>query len=151
MARNSEVLDKTNTGGAVTGAKPAQSLDLLQDNFNLVVGAIIVAVSLPLLTAKLDADSGVTDTNYATLINPISVGDVVTKYNALLAKLDADAGVTDTNYAALHVGTLANLRPKYIALLAKLDADATVSATNHGTTALLADFATMLVTPIDSQ
>jgi hypothetical protein len=151
MANKSAQLDQVNAPAAVTGTTPMVSLDLLQDNWNLLVGAIIVAGSLPLLTAKLDADAGVTDTTYASLINPLTVGDVVAKFNTLTAKLDADTLVGDTNYAALLPATIANLRARYVALLAKLDADSGVSATNHGTTALLADFAGLLVTPLDSQ
>lgn len=72
------------------------------------------------LLTKLDADAGVTDTNYNSLwalaaldANQISQGGlnqpalytrlalIVTNFNAALTKLDNDGGVTDTNYNAL--------------------------------------------------
>lgn len=72
------------------------------------------------MNAKLDADGGVTDTDYAALWNvgaidpnQISQGGInqpalytrialiKTNFNAVLAKLDLDAGVGNTNYAAL--------------------------------------------------
>ena len=75
------------------------------------------------LNAKLDADGGVTDTNYAETwnlaaldANQISQGGlnqpalytrlalIVTNWAGILAKLDDDGGVTDTNYEEL--GTL---------------------------------------------
>lgn len=77
------------------------------------------------LTAKLDLDGGVADTNYAALENfSAATGvdatgilhqgvvmdylkTVRTKWNALLTKLDADTQVTDTNYNSL--GSVADL------------------------------------------
>lgn len=72
------------------------------------------------LNAKLDADGGVSGTDYASLwnlpaldANQISQGGlnqpalytrlalIVTNWTAILTKLDNDGGVTDTNYAAL--------------------------------------------------
>lgn len=73
------------------------------------------------VTAKLDLDAQVADTNYAALLNftvPVGIGTVGifsqgavldylktvrTKYNAMLTKLDADGTVTDTNYSALGI------------------------------------------------
>lgn len=55
------------------------------------------------INAKLDADAGVTDTNYASLWNPTVETQVALRAAivGIVAKLDADGGVTDTNYAAL--------------------------------------------------
>jgi len=77
-----------------------------------------------LALTKLDADAGVTDTDYNSTLaivdnvnnlpaDPIKnngmfqgamvtlLGLARTRFNLLLAKLDLDAGVTDTNYNAL--------------------------------------------------
>lgn len=72
------------------------------------------------LLTKLDADGGVTDTNYSSLwalaaldANQISQGGlnqpalytrlalIVTNFNAVLTKLDNDGGVAGTNYNSL--------------------------------------------------
>jgi hypothetical protein len=110
------------------------------------------------ITAKLDADAGVTDTNYGALWNPVAVVtgaggptsavpyDVAPQaassliqmkasITGILAKLDADAGVTDTNYTALwnpSTATNAALIASIAGLTAKLDADAGVTDTNYG-------------------
>lgn len=94
------------------------------------------------LTAKLDADATVTDTNYAALWNPASsdVNVVRTSIQGIAAKLDADAGVTDTNYGALwnpSAATEAILRTSLNGILAKLDADAGVTDTNYSSTLIL--------------
>lgn len=74
------------------------------------------------VTAKLDADSGVTDTTYGSLWNfalpsaaqlqLLGIRDqgvlldylktIRTAYAGVLAKLDLDGGVADTNYASLN-------------------------------------------------
>ena len=97
------------------------------DAYTLASGNTLAVDSIPTggasggvpyaLLAKLDADSGVTDTNYAA---------TVATFAALLTKLDADAGVTDVNYAS----TVTSLP----GLLAKLDADAGVGNTNYSAT-----------------
>jgi hypothetical protein len=89
------------------------------------------------IAAKLDADAGVTDTNYGTLTAPASaaLSDLVAAVGVLTAKLDADAGVTDTNYTALYgapAATVVALRAAIVGIDAKLDADAGVTDTNYG-------------------
>lgn len=109
------------------------------------------------INAKLDADAGVTDTNYGALWNPVAVttgtggptstppydvapqaASSLTLMQAsiigILAKLDADAGVTDTNYTALWkpgAATVAALVASIAGFTAKLDADAGVTDTNY--------------------
>jgi len=94
-----------------------------------------IYVSLLGITAKLDADGGVTDTNYAALWNPASA-DLTLMKAAIVginAKLDADAGVTGTNYTSLWTpgaATAAVLRATIAGINAKLDADGGVTDTN---------------------
>lgn len=113
------------------------------------------------LNAKLDADGGVSGTNYASLWdlaaidpNQLSQGGlnqpalytrlalIVTNWTGILAKLDADGGVTDTDYGTLGavslgatvkgtglsqgdlVSFLDSFITKFNATLTKLDADA---------------------------
>ena len=97
--------------------------------------------------ALLNADTLVTDTNYAataaadatTLATAYTLAtDIKAKHNAICTKLDADTLVTDTNYAATRAiaaadattpATLATLlvelRSDGIGLIAKLEADLT--------------------------
>ena len=93
------------TGRGINQADLLSLLTLIRTNF--------VA-----FTAALDADDGVSDTNYAatldftvpTTISSPGIRDqgsvlnylktVRTKYMALLAKMDLDGTLTDTNYAA---------------------------------------------------
>jgi len=87
------------------------------------------------ILAKLDADAGVTDTNFAALWNPASSDLTVlaASIRGMNAKLDADAGVTDTNYAALWnpaVATQVAMRASIVGIVAKLDADGGVTDTN---------------------
>lgn len=88
------------------------------------------------ITAKLDADAGVTDTNYAALALPASasLADLVASVGVITAKLDLDAGVTDTNYTALWTPapSAASLKAALTGINAKLDADAGVTDTNYG-------------------
>lgn len=91
------------------------------------------------ITAKLDADAGVTPTDFAATCNPAdaSFGALVTSMTALAVKLDASAGVTDTNYAALwtpSAATFAALKVSINGLTAKLDADAGVTDTDYAAT-----------------
>lgn len=112
------------------------------------------------LLTKLDADAGVSDTDYSSLwalaaldANQISQGGlnqpalytrlalIKTNFNAVLTKLDADGGVTGTDYNSLGavsigatvkgtgigqndlVGFLDSFITKFNATLTKLDAD----------------------------
>lgn len=112
------------------------------------------------LNAKLDADGGVTDTNYAATWNLTALAvnnvyangfkqdalvaafdEIETNFEGVTAKLDADAGVADTDYAStldfdndgdLTAGgldqdaivvTLQTIITQFNALLTKLDAD----------------------------
>jgi hypothetical protein len=95
--------------------------------------ALMVAIAG--ITAKLDSDGGVTDTDHAALWNPTTATIDALKVSlvGLLAKLDAGAGVTDTNYAALWtpVATIAGLIVSINGLTAKLDADGGVTDTDY--------------------
>lgn len=91
------------TGRGINQADLISLLRLIRTNF--------IAV-----TAKLDADAGVTDTTYGSIWNfafPVSIGTVGilhqgavldylktvrTAWNGVLAKLDLDGGVADTDY-----------------------------------------------------
>jgi len=95
------------------------------------LGTLIVAIAagIAAMNAKLDADGGVTDTNFAATYDltaligrndlrttGIHQGDlyavlleIETNWNAILAKLDADAGVEDEDYAATHAVDLSDL------------------------------------------
>lgn len=148
------------TGRGINQADLISLLRLIRTNF--------IAV-----TAKLDADGGVTDTTYASLLNftvPTGIGavgifhqgtildylkTVRTGYNSLLTKLDADGGVTDTDYSSIGImaslidnltlgsltqagvyeGALVKWLSTYIgkwnATLTKLDADGGVTDTNY--------------------
>jgi hypothetical protein len=90
------------------------------------------------VNAKLDADAGVTPTDFAATCNPASasLADLVTAVTALAVKLDASAGVTDTNFAALWtpVATFASLKAAINGINAKLDADAGVTDTDYAAT-----------------
>lgn len=91
------------------------------------------------ITAKLDADAGVTDTDHASLWNPTTASLAALKASlvGLVAKLDAGAGVTDTNYAALWTpgaATFAALKTSINGLTAKLDADAGVTDVDYAST-----------------
>lgn len=91
------------------------------------------------IAAKLDADAGVTDTDYTALWTPASQSgaDLKAAIAGILAKLDLDGGVTDTNFAALWTPagtTAAQLKASLVGMNAKLDADAGVTDTNYGAT-----------------
>ena len=105
---NATVLASQGNGGGIS-ALGIKQIDLvaelteLEANFNGIL-------------AKLDADSGVTDTDYAathvvdlndTVVGSLGLGQdnvvsfldsFVSKFNAALTQLDSDAGVTDTDY-----------------------------------------------------
>lgn len=91
------------------------------------------------INAKLDADAGVTPTDFAATCNPSAAtfSALNTSLAALNAKLDASAGVTDTNYAALwnpSASTFAALKTSINGITAKLDADAGVTDTDFAAT-----------------
>ena len=139
-------------------ADPIKNNGVFQGAVVTLLGTIKTKVNA--LNAKLDADGGVSGTNYASLwnlaaldANQISQGGlnqpalytrlalIVTNWSGILAKLDADGGVTDTNYAALGtvslgatvkgtgisqgdiVSFLDSFITKFNATLTKLDAD----------------------------
>jgi hypothetical protein len=91
------------------------------------------------ILAKLDADAGVTATDYLATCGPAgaTLAQLETSLELLTAKLDAGAGVTDTNFAALWnipVGTsptVALLKASVAGVAAKLDADAGVTDTDY--------------------
>ena len=99
-------------------ADPIKSNGVFQGAVVTLLGTI--RTKFVALTAKLDGDGGVTDTDYAATwdfaaldANQVSQGGVnqpalytrlaliSTNWIGLLAKLDDDGGVTDTNYEAL--------------------------------------------------
>lgn len=89
--------------------------------------------------AKLDADAGVTDTNYLATCAPASATAAALQASIVLmnAKLDADGGVTDTNYSALWNppgSSAAQIKTAINGVNAKLDADAGVTDTNYAAT-----------------
>lgn len=99
-------------------ADPIKNNGVFQGAVVTLLGTIRTKVNS--LNAKLDADGGVTDTNYASTwnlaaldANQISQGGlnqpalytrlalIVTNWAGILTKLDNDTGVTDTNYNSL--------------------------------------------------
>jgi hypothetical protein len=91
------------------------------------------------INAKLDADAGVTPTDFAATCNPASTSpaDLKTSIVALAVKLDASAGVTDVNYTSLWTPvstTFAALKAAVNGITAKLDADAGVTDTDYAAT-----------------
>lgn len=116
--------------------------DRISDVWYLGLQEAKLQTGIRALTAKLDADAGVTDTNYGALWNP-AASDLTTLRNSIrgiAAKLDLDAGVTDTNYIALWnplTVTEAVLRASFNGILAKLDLDAGVTDTNYSSTLIL--------------
>lgn len=113
--------------------------DRISDEWFKGIDEEAVYASLIGVNAKLDADVGVTDTNFGALCNPASASGADLKAAILLmtAKLDADAGVTDTNYTALWTPsgtTFAALKASLNGINAKLDADAGVTDTNYAAT-----------------
>jgi len=139
-------------------ADPIKNNGVFQGAVVTLLGTILTKVNA--LNAKLDADGGVSGTNYAALwnlaaidANQISQGGlnqpalytrlalIRTNWVGILAKLDADGGVTDTDYLALGtlslgatvkgtgisqgdiVSFLDSFITKFNATLTKLDAD----------------------------
>lgn len=147
------------------------------DQYDLVTLLRLIKTNFNALLAKLDADGGVADTNYAALwaltlpganIEATGTGignaDVIdflaqayTNYNGVIAKLNADGGVTDTNYAVLTslvgeklaifaginqtdlITALQTFITGIATLTAKLDADGGVTDTNYAATCNVAD------------
>lgn len=87
------------------------------------------------IATKLDADAGVTDTDFVSLWTPASasLADLDTSLTGILAKLDDDAGVTGTDYESLWApsASVASLRASIAGMNAKLDADGGVTDTNY--------------------
>ena len=151
---NSESVVNTAVGSIVTdaGAAAAASFnvgfaprriafhnltDRISDEWYEGIDFAAILTSIRGITAKLDADAGVTDTNFGALWNPSSINPyaLVASIAGILAKLDLDAGVTDTNYAALWTPVdlpFTSLRAALVGMNAKLDADAGVTDTNYG-------------------
>ena len=102
-----------------------------------VIGFAGFNAALLALLQKLDADNGVSDTDYASTLAP-TVADSLGSpppFNSLLAKLDLDGGVSDTNYSSLHASPVPNLiydlANKFNSVLEKLDQDNGVSGTDY--------------------
>jgi hypothetical protein len=111
-----------------------------------------IYVSLLGITAKLDADAGVTDVDFGALWNPVATAGVNAADNGIpandlgkmrasligiLAKLDADGGVSGTDYSALWtpaVATIDALVASIAGMNAKLDLDGGVTDTNYAAT-----------------
>lgn len=93
------------------------------------------------VTAILDADAGITATNFGSLWNPTEVEANVTNFHAALvglaAKLDADPDVVTTTYSAqipnfgVNGPTLDQLRTSLTAIAGLLDADTGVTSTTY--------------------
>jgi hypothetical protein len=133
--------------------------DRISDEWDEGMDLNAIYVNILGITAKLDADAGVIDTNYGALWNPIAVVtgtggptsavpyDVAPQsassliqmrasITGILAKLDLDTGVTDTNYTALWnpaVATATAIIASIAGLTAKLDADVLVADINYFT------------------
>ena len=91
------------------------------------------------ITAKLDSDGGITDTDHAALWNPTTatLAALRTAIIGLLAKLDDGVGVTGTDYEALWTpgaATFAALKTSINGFTAKLDADGGVTDTDYAST-----------------
>lgn len=93
--------------------------------------AHLVKVQLIGILAKLDADAGVTDTNYTSLWKPLSAGGALAAFQGMLAKLDADAGVGNATGTMLarYGATAPTLGLKFRAFLVGLDAFAVTRGT----------------------
>jgi hypothetical protein len=116
--------------------------DRISDEWYLGLQEAKLQTAIRGLTAKLDADATVTDTNYAALWNPASSSLAVLRASiqGIALKLDADGGVTDTTYYSLwnpSAPTESVLRASFNGILAKLDADAGVTDTNYSATYIL--------------
>lgn len=101
----------------------------------MIEGAVYV--SLIGITAKLDADGTLSDTDYAALWDPTSsdLDGMRASLTGILLKLDGDANETD--YAELWtpaVATAAALRASIAGMNAKLDGDSGVSDSNFAAT-----------------
>lgn len=112
--------------------------DKISDEWYEAMDESTLFTNVRALAAKLDADAGVTDTNFAALWNPTvaTLAALQTAVRGITAKLDADAGVTDTNYSSLWnpQATVASLRAIMAGITAKLDADTGVTDTNYAAT-----------------
>ena len=99
-------------------------------------------VSIPrdfnLLLNKLDADTGVSDSDYTSTIGydvSSSYDIYAPQFNALLTKLDGDTGVSDTDYSSTLALDVTAQPQQLIAninlLLQKLDVDGAVADTDY--------------------
>jgi hypothetical protein len=110
--------------------------DRISDEWYRGLDELALYASIVGLNAKLDADAGITATDFGSSTNPASasLSDLYTSIRALTAKLDADASVSDTTYASLwnpDEATIAKIRASLNGIAAKLDADGGVTDTNY--------------------
>lgn len=88
------------------------------------------------LLKKLDGDTGVTDTNYFSLLGATGGSNLRTGLTSLATKLDADTGVADTNYASTisaYTSSFSDTQLAFNAIVNKLNADTTVGYSNYST------------------
>jgi hypothetical protein len=113
----------TQSPAALTATAILSPSQLLAQLNALRVDLIAIRASLITAYAKLDADAGVTDTNYGTVAAPAALTAVT---------------ITDLSAAATLINQLvvdrAALRTSLGLALAKLDADATVNLTTYAAT-----------------
>ena len=113
--------------------------DRIKDEWYEGIDEEAIYAALNGVLAKLDADVGVTPTDFAATCAPAghTLAQLETSLELLTAKLDASAGVTDTNFAALWnipsgtSPTVALLKASVNGINAKLDADAGVTDTDY--------------------
>lgn len=114
--------------------------DRISDEWYKGIDEAALFAALNGINAKLDADAGVTPTDFAATCNPAgaTLAQLETAIELLTAKLDGAGGVTDTNFAALFnitvPPTAALLKASVNGINAKLDADAGVTDTNFAAT-----------------
>ncbi len=116
--------------------------DRISDEWYKGIDEEAIYAALNGILAKLDADGGVTATDYLATCAPAgaTLAQLETSMELLTAKLDAGAGVTDTNFAALWnittgvTPTAALLKASINGINAKLDADAGVTDTDYAAT-----------------
>jgi hypothetical protein len=126
--------------------------DRITDEWYEDMGPDNLEVAIAGIAAHLDADSGVTDTNYAALWGlptpvasntnapPVAANvdavlpGLVKQLAGLTTKLDADSGPTDKNYFALWghpAATQAGIKAAITGLALKLDNDTAVNSTDY--------------------
>jgi hypothetical protein len=111
----------TQSPAALTAAAILTTSQIIAQLNAVRVDLIALRAKMITFVAKLDADAGVTDTNYAALWTP--------------AALTATAAITTLAQVAVMVNQLivdrAALAATYAGILAKLDADGTVNLTTY--------------------